>query len=173
MRGDQGDQLFMTGTVAIVCDTARLTAPARPTAGVGRLSHASIVLIARRTVRLGELDELGILVDVYVVARVQVIGLTLLETFGRTVAVADRDGPLQYVPEVRLLAGAPREVGEHLGGVEPRHPALEGDDHPTGRRAVLSADTIDVDGDLGVGSGVGSMSRSFARRRGRRLIRRR
>ena len=54
---------------------------------------------------------------------------------------------------MRLLAGAVGQVGEHLRGVEPGVPALEGDGHAAVLGAVLLADALDVDGELGVVSG--------------------
>ena len=55
-----------------------------------------------------------------------------------------------------LLAGTAGKAGEHLGRVQPGLPALQSDDHPAGLGAVLLADPVDVDGEVGVLAGKGT-----------------
>jgi hypothetical protein len=74
---------------------------------------------------------------------------------------------------VRLLARPAGEVRKHLCRVESGVPALEGDDHAAVLGAVLLAETVEVDGEIGVVPGEDSHVLSPARRPVSGLCRRR
>ena len=111
---------------------------------------------ARGLVGEREHDELGVVVDVGVVAGPDVVGVPGRDDVGLSVGVAHRHLALQAVAPVWLLAGTAGELGEPLRCVEAGAPTLEGDRHAARLRAVLVAGALDVNGQLGVVAGEGS-----------------